>query len=46
MSFQISAGVNVSEIDLTTIVPVVSASDGAIGGVFRWGPVEQRVLVD
>jgi phage tail sheath protein FI len=46
MSFQISAGINVSEIDLTTIVPVVSASDGAVGGVFRWGPVEQRVLVD
>ena len=46
MSFQISAGINVSEIDLTTIVPVVSTTDGAIGGVFRWGPVEQRVLVD
>ena len=46
MSFQISPGINVSEIDLTTIVPVVSTTDGAIGGVFRWGPVEQRVLVD
>lgn len=46
MSFQVSAGINVSEIDLTTIVPVVSTTDGAIGGVFRWGPVEQRVLVD
>jgi phage tail sheath protein FI len=46
MSFQISPGINVSEIDLTTIVPVVSTTDGAIGGVFRWGPIEQRVLVD
>jgi len=46
MSFQISPGINVSEIDLTTIVPVVSTTDGAIGGVFRWGPVDQRVLVD
>lgn len=46
MSFQLSAGINVSEIDLTTIVPAVSTTDGAIAGVFRWGPVEQRVLVD
>jgi len=46
MSFQVSAGINVSEIDLTTIVPVVSTTTGAVGGVFRWGPVEQRVLVD
>jgi hypothetical protein len=46
MSFQISPGINVSEIDLTTIVPVLATSDGAIGGVFRWGPVGQRVLVD
>ncbi len=46
MSFQLSAGINVSEIDLTTIVPAVATTDGAIAGVFRWGPVEQRVLVD
>ena len=46
MSFQISAGVNVSEIDLTTIVPAVSTTTGGIAGVFRWGPIEQRVLVD
>jgi len=46
MSFQVSAGINVSEIDLTTIVPVVSTTTGAIAGVFRWGPVEQRVLID
>ena len=46
MSFQISAGINVSEIDLTTIVPAVSTTTGAIAGVFRWGPVEQRVLID
>lgn len=46
MSFQLSAGINVSEVDLTTIVPAVSTTDGAIGGVFRWGPVGKRVLVD
>jgi len=46
MPFQLSAGINTSEIDLTTIVPAVATTDGAIGGVFRWGPVEQRVLID
>ena len=46
MAFQLSPGVNVSEIDLTTVVPAVATSDGAIGGVFRWGPIGERVLVD
>jgi phage tail sheath protein FI len=46
MPFQLSPGVNVSEIDLTTIVPAVATTDGAIAGVFRWGPVNERVLVD
>jgi phage tail sheath protein FI len=45
MAFQLSPGVNVSEIDLTTIVPAVSTSTGAIAGVFRWGPVNQPILV-
>lgn len=46
MAFQLSPGVNISEIDLTTVVPSVATSDGAIGGVFRWGPVGERILVD
>ena len=46
MGFQVSPGVNVTEIDLTTVVPAVSTTEGAIAGVFRWGPVEQRILVD
>ena len=45
MPFQISPGVNVSEIDLTTIVPAVSSTEGGFAGVFRWGPIEDRVLV-
>jgi phage tail sheath protein FI len=45
MSFQVSPGVNVTEIDLTTIVPAVSTTEGAIAGVFRWGPADERVLV-
>jgi phage tail sheath protein FI len=46
MPFQVSPGVNVSEIDLTTVVPAVSTTDGAIAGIFNWGPVRERVLVD
>jgi len=45
MAFQVSPGVNVSEIDLTTIVPSVSTTAGAIGGLFRWGPIGQIQLV-
>ena len=46
MPFQVSPGVNVSEIDLTTIVPAVSTTEGAIAGVFRWGPIGKQVLID
>ncbi|CAB5221324.1 tail sheath protein [uncultured Caudovirales phage] len=45
MPFQVSPGVNVTEIDLTTIVPAVSTTEGAIAGVFRWGPADERVLI-
>jgi phage tail sheath protein FI len=45
MPFQISAGVNISEIDLTTIVPAVQTTVGAMAGHFVWGPVDQRVLL-
>lgn len=46
MSFQLSPGVNVSEVDLTTVIPTVSTTGGAFVGQFQWGPVEQRVLID
>ena len=46
MAFQVSPGINVSEIDLTTTVPALATTVGAIGGVFRWGPVGKFVLVD
>lgn len=46
MPFQVSPGVNVSEIDLTTVVPAVSTTEGAIAGAFHWGPVDQRILID
>jgi hypothetical protein len=46
MPFQVSPGVNVSEIDLTTVTPAVSSTEGAIAGVFRWGPADTKILVD
>jgi phage tail sheath protein FI len=46
MPTQLSPGVNVTEIDLTTIVPAVATSTGAIAGIFNWGPLNTRVLVD
>jgi hypothetical protein len=46
MAFQVSPGINVSEIDLTTTIPALATTIGAIGGVFRWGPVGKFILVD
>jgi phage tail sheath protein FI len=45
MSFLVSPGIDVREIDLTTVIPAVSTTEGGIAGHFRWGPVDQRVLV-
>ena len=45
MAFQISPGVNTAEIDLTAIVPAVQTTAAGFAGQFRWGPVEQRVLL-
>jgi len=42
----LSPGVNVTEYDLTTIVPSVATSVGAIAGIFNWGPVGEPILVD
>ena len=46
MAFQLSPGVNVSEVDLTTVVPSVLTTAGAIAGQFQWGPVNKRISVD
>lgn len=43
---QISPGVEFREIDLTGIVPQVDTSIGGFAGLFRWGPINQRVLID
>lgn len=41
MSFQVSPGVQVNEIDLTNVVPAVSTSIGGFTGAFNWGPAEE-----
>ena len=46
MAFQLSPGVNVTEIDLTTVVPSVSSTAGAFAGAFTWGPVNKIYPVD
>ena len=45
MAFQLSPGVNVSEFDLTTIVPAVGTTEGAIAGQFNWGPANTIVTI-
>jgi len=45
MAFQLSPGVNVSEIDLTTIVPSVATSIGALAGEFAWGPSSEVITI-
>jgi hypothetical protein len=46
MAFQLSPGVNVSEVDLTTVVPSVLTTAGAFAGNFNWGPANQVTLID
>ena len=45
MAFQVSPGVNVSEIDLTTVIPAVSTSIGATVIPAVWGQVETVTTV-
>ena len=46
MAFQLSPGVNISEVDLTTVVPSVATTVGGIAGAFAWGPVNEITLVN
>ena len=45
MAFQVSPGVQVKEIDATSVVPAVSTSIGGFAGSFNWGPVGQVITV-
>jgi hypothetical protein len=46
MAFQLSPGVQVTERDLTTVVPSVATTAGGFAGNFNWGPAEQVVYID
>jgi hypothetical protein len=41
MAFQLSPGVLIKEVDLTSVVPAVGTSIGAFAGDFQWGPAEE-----
>jgi len=45
MAFQVSPGVNTSEIDLTNVVVGAGTSTGGFAGRFRWGPIEDIQLI-
>ena len=45
MSFLVSPGVNVREVDLTNVVPAVATSIGAIAGAFQKGPVSSVTTI-
>lgn len=45
MAFQLSPGINVSEVDLTTVVPSVATSIGAFAGPFAWGPANEVITI-
>lgn len=45
MAYALSPGVTWSEVDLTTIVPSVSTTEGAFVGDFAWGPVNEVVAI-
>jgi hypothetical protein len=45
MAYQLSPGVTWSEIDLTTVVPAASTTEGAFAGHFDWGPIDEVVSI-
>jgi len=45
MAFSVSPSVIVREVDATAVVPAIATSPAAIVGVFRWGPVNERILI-
>ena len=45
MAFQVSPGVSVSEVDLSTTIPTASVSDAGFAGYFSKGPVDKIVTI-
>jgi phage tail sheath protein FI len=46
MAFQLSPGIVTTEIDLTTVIPAVSTTNGGFVGDFGWGPANTVITVD
>ena len=46
MAFQLSPGVNVSETDLTTVVPSAATTVGGLTGAFVWGPANEITIIN
>jgi len=45
MAFQISPGVNVTEKDITLIVPAIATTPSGMVGLFQWGPGNEPVTI-
>ena len=45
MAFQLSPGVLVKETDLTSVVPAVATTTGAMVGNFQWGPTQEITTI-
>ena len=45
MAFQLSPGIQTSEVDLTTVVPSVATTIGGLAGDFAWGPVNEITII-
>ena len=45
MAFSVSPSVIVREVDASQAVPAISTPPAAMAGVFRWGPVNEPILI-
>lgn len=45
MAFSVSPSVIVREIDASAVIPAIATPPAAVAGVFRWGPVNEPILV-
>lgn len=45
MVFSVSPSVTIREVDATATIPAIATPPAAIAGVFRWGPVNERILI-
>jgi hypothetical protein len=45
MAFSVSPSVIVREVDASAVIPASATPPAAIAGVFRWGPVNESILV-